>query len=298
MKIRKTMIAGFMGVSLSSVAFSRGLPSVLTVGTDLVAIGSVAGHPARFKMQADGTSTLVLNPDAAGRFGLRGGWFRVLVKVGPVPVNGQSGVTHFVVGGQDSRRRIGWFDRPIAPGFDGALGPSAVPQDVVVFQLRGPSPGEKRTVLPMANQGYGGVGTFVIARGQRIFVQWDMSKRTNSATAAAAADIADISGGQFVGKPWHEVVALGVERPVRRVILAREFVVGPFRLASLVARTTDYGDTSTIPDADADQSEIVVTAQGKKSKLVRALSIGQDAMAGCSSITFDKPKRQIILSCR
>jgi hypothetical protein len=298
MKTRKMMIAGFMAASLASVAFSRGLPSVLTVGADQIAIGSVAGHPARFKVQADGTSTLVLNPDAAGRFGLHGGWFRVLVKVGPVPVNGQSGVTHFVVGGQDSRRRVGWFDRPIAPGFDGVLGPSAVPQDVVVFQLRSAFPGEQRTVLPMADQGYGGVGTFVIVHGQKIFVQWDMSKRTNSATASAAADIADVSGGQFVGKPWHEVVALGVERPVRRVNLTREFVFGPFRLASLVARTTDYGDTSTIPDADADQSEIIVTAHGKKSKVVRALSIGQDAMAGCSSITFDKRAKQIRLSCR
>ena len=43
--------------------------------------------------------------------------------------------------------------------------------------------------------------------------------------------------------------------------------------------------------------EPYMTARGKKAKGYRTVIVGSDAMAGCSSLTFDKAARQIVLMC-
>lgn len=260
--------------------------------------GTVAGRPARLQLLPNGSSTLIMNPDAAARFGLKAGWLGVSARVGPVAIKGRSAVVRYGVNGPDGRRRVAWFDRPFAPGFDGAVGPMAVPQPVIAFRLRPPVAGERRTVLPLIDRGYGGAGTILLVGEQRIFVKWAPTKRHNGATAATGAAVAAAHGGQFSGRPWHEPLAFGVERPVRRLALARPLAIGPLRIDSLVTRTSDYGDTGNVPDADADPSEILVTGRGKASKPIYTMEIGMDAMQACSSLVFDKPARQIVLNCR
>lgn len=274
------------------------LPGTLIIAPDRVVTGAVNGQPARFRMQANGTSTLVLNPDAAARLGLRGGWIKVGAKVGPVLVRGQTAVTRYAVVGHDQRKRVGWFERPTAPGFDGDLGPASVPHPVVVFQLRPPVAGERPVVLPLADMGLRGLGTSLTIGGQTIFVTWALDRRDSVATAAAGAVLAPPLGGQFVGAPGRATFAFGVERPVRRLRLDHPLALGPLRLDAVQVRTADYGNVSAIPVADSDPGEIVVTGSRKSGKALYALQIGTEAMAGCSSLVFDKPRRQIILHCR
>jgi hypothetical protein len=298
MKARISLSAAITaGLLASGEALPRSAPTTLVIGPDWAVTGAVEQSPARFKVQANGTSTLVLNPDAAERFGARGGMFAVRIRVGPVAVNGRTAVMHFSAGQQQTRRRIGWFERSIAPGFDGVLGPAAVPQDRVVFQLRPARAGERRHVLPLADRGYGGVGSWISVDGQKVLVQWDLSKRQNAATGAAGVDLAIAYGGGFVGQPSQSVIEFGIARPVRQLRLARPLSLGPLQLDSFETRTTDLGDTGAIPDVSTDQNEIVVTARGKKAKGYRTVIVGSDAMAGCSSLTFDKAARQIVLMC-
>ncbi len=70
-------------------------------------------------------------------------------------------------------------------------------------------------------------------------------------------------------------------------------------MTQLSVRTADTGSTATIADADApgDPDEVVVTGKGKHDPKKDWLSIGADQLGRCSSIVFDKPARQVRLSC-
>jgi hypothetical protein len=277
-------------------------PAPLIIGPDQLVPGSVNGRPLRFQMLANGVSLPILNPDTARSIGLKAGWIGAHAKVGPVMVPGSNAVIDYSVAGAKAKRRALWFERPIATGADGALSPASVPQSVVIFQLRPARPGEQRFVLPMApTVGWGGLGTTILIGGQKLLVQWDFSHSAAIGTAAAGADIAAGTGAQFKGAARLEPIRMGIERPVRPLVLPAPLAIGPIRLTMILTRTGDSGDVSAIGDADladGDPGEIVVTGKNaKKSKAQHWLMIGRDATAGCSSIMFDKPAAQIILNC-
>jgi hypothetical protein len=289
--------AVLLTVTLGGPAISAASVSTLMIGADLLVNATVGSHSARLRFMSGGPAALVLNPDAAQRFGAKGSLFGAQAKVGPVLVKGRMATMSFAIGGQNSRGRVAWFDRAIAPDHDGALGPMSAPQDVVTVQLQSAQAGERSFELPMINQGNGSVGTSANLDGQELFIQWDLTRQENLATAAAGTILAKALDGQFSGKSRQAMIAFDIGRPARSLNLSRALAVGPLRLDSIVTRTSDYGDTSGIADADADPSEIVVTARGKKSKAIYTLQIGRDAMQGCSSLTFDKRRKLIILSC-
>jgi hypothetical protein len=300
MNHRNFLLGALIVASLASAALARKMPlSTLVIGPNATVDGQVASQSAKFLFKANGPSTLILNPDAAVRFGLKTGFIGIglRIKVGPVGIAGNTSVTRYSVNGYEQKKRIAWFVRPVATGYSGTLGPSAFAQNVVTLQLRPSKSGEQTHMFPLVDRGYLGVGTWAKVGKQQIFVQWDMSSRHSSATAAAGAALAASNTGQFVGKVWQDAIAFGVERPVRRMTLSSPFRLGPLHIDSFVTRTTDYGDTRGIPDADADQNEIVVLGKSKSSKAISTVAIGTDAMVSCSSITFNKKLKQILLRC-
>ncbi len=289
--------AVLLTVTLGRSAISAASVSTLMIGPDLLVNMTVGSHSARLRFMSGGPAALILNPDAAQRFGAKGGLFGAQAKVGPVVVKGRTASMSYAIAGQNSRGRVAWFDRAIAADFHGALGPMSAPQDIVTIQLRAAQAGERSFALPMINQRSGAVGTTANLDGQELFIQWDLTRQENLATAAAGSILAKTHDGQFSGKSRQAMIAFDIGRPARSLNLSRVFAVGPLRLDSIVTRTSDYGDTSDISDADADPGEIIVTARGKKSKAIYTLQIGRDAMQGCSSLTFDKPRMLIILTC-
>jgi hypothetical protein len=292
-------IAVFMAATPLSLAAapSHDGGNELVVGSNGVVNATVNGHAARLLLSGDGSSAPVFNPEAAARLGLKAGWVGVAVKVGPVTVNGRTAVARLSVGDAPFKRRVAWFERSIAPGLDGMIGPSSLKQPVVTFVIHPAVSGEREFTVPLIDKGYQGLGT-VTAEHATMLVQFDVGRATSLATAAAANDIALRHGGAFVGVMQQATMRLGVDRPVRAMELARPFVLGPLRLNRLDVRTSDYGSTSAIPDKAADPDEIVVTAKGKPGRAVRTLHIGLDALRHCSRIMFDKPRKQIRLSCR
>jgi hypothetical protein len=294
---RSMLTAVFMTLMSADAAMSKAEPTTLVIGPDLLVDVTISNNAARLQLLSYGPSMLLLNPDAAKRFGAKGGLFGGQAKVGPVVIKGQTTAMSFVIDGQSSRGRVGWFDRAISSTQDGAFGPMSVPQDIVTVQLRAAQAGERRFELPMINQGNGSVGTNMTVNGQKLLIQFDLNRPENLATSAAGTALAEAHNGQFSEKSQPTVIAFGIERPVRTMLLGRAFEVGPLTLDRIVTRTSDYGDTSNIVDADADPSEIVVTGRGKKSKAIYTLQIGRDAMRDCSSLTFDKPRKLIILNC-
>lgn len=293
---RLPLVIALVGISAPPLlARPSGPSAALIVPPDGVVDADVAGRPSKLLMVADSGSAPILNAADAKRFGIGTGWIGIGVraKVGPVPVNGLTGVIRYRVGGQDVKRRGAWFERDIVQTYAGMIGPAAVAQSVVTFRLRDAVPGEQSFTLPLSDKGYAGMGTLV----GDLFVQFDPLRANSMATAAAGADLARAHQGSLVGAVRQETIRFGISRPVRTMHMAEPMHIGRIVLFSVDVRTSDYGDSSSIPDNAADPDEIVVTGRKAAGKSFRTLHLGADALRGCSSLTFDKARKEIRLSC-
>jgi hypothetical protein len=253
--------------------------------------GTLNGTPARLQIIPNGSKVPVLNPDAAARIGLKSGWLNIVAVVGPVRIKGSTAVIRYTAPGTQAKRRIGWFDRPAAPGFDALLGPGAIAAPVVTFRLHPENAGEVVHRLPLIDDGYGGMGSAVMIGKTRLLLRWTLDKAETTANAKAGEVIQAERGGQWTGSSRALPVAFGVHRPHRRFDLARPLAIGGFPLPALFIRTTGTDTESTDPD------EIVVTAR-KKTKGTGVIIFGRDALSACSSLTFDKTRKEIRVSCR
>jgi hypothetical protein len=266
----------------------------LTVPSDGAVQVTVNGQKSRMLLLADSSSIPVFNQGPAQQFGFKPAWISFSVRIATVRIKGWTAVVRYSVNDQPYRRRTVWFERDIAPGFAGMLGPGAVPQNVVTVQIRPPSSTERQYVLPLVENRVLGVGTML----GKIFVQFDPLRRQTMGTAAAGALLAESQGGALTGPTRQAPIRFGVERPVRTLAFARPLKVGPIELKAVAIRVLDFGSVGKIPDADADPDEIVAIGQKKKEPDYRSLHVAADALADCSSITFDKLKKRIILSCK
>ncbi len=296
----------------------------ITATLGLLLLASVATPPAERIVTGDGIVAMTINgasgrvridPAAlamplvttgfAERAGLKKGMFAVGYAVGPERVRGATDVGRIDFGAGPVKRRIGWTERPYTAAADGAVGPGGLPDPIVRFVLRGPVAGERVVALPMVEQGgLGGGWGSQFARinigGQPMRVRFDPHHARTLATAGAGARIAEVHGGRLTGEVEKAEIVFGIERPIRSMTLAQPIVVAGLPIASLGVRTADFGSAAGIADANApapDPDEIVVTARGKRDPDRDRLSIGADQLARCSSIVFDKPAKQIRLTC-
>lgn len=293
-------LAGTFASLASSPLHAAGGEETLVISADGKASGTMNGAPVSLQINASGISLPVMNPEIAQRLDLRHSIFAVQAKVGAQKVPGKTGVVKMVVAGAPQKRRILWFQRAQRAGYDGVLGPEAVPQSTVAFQL-GARPSDtpaaaKVYLLPLARQN-NRVGTYVAVGGSQIFVQWDFTRRRTLATAAAASTMAAALGGSLGGKRERQEIEFGIERPVQALHLERALAVGPLRLTDLDARVADYGTTDGIRREDGDPNEIIVTAKTKKDRNVYALTIGSEDVRNCTRIEFDKRISTIRLFC-
>ena len=198
-----------------------------------------------------------------------------------------------------------WVGRAYADVGDGSIGPGSLPEPVVRILLNAPRAGERTVALPMVDGG-GLVGRLsgnfaqIMVGGQPIRVRFDPYHPRTTVTANAATLIAQAQRGTLAGLTAPVEIAFGITRPVRTMTLATPLAVGPLAVSSIGVRTTDVGSAAAIPDADAppsDPDEVVVVAKGKRDAKRDRLTIGADLLARCSSIVFDKPAKQIRLTC-
>ncbi len=286
------MFAGLPGIA----GGAKPIQGEYLVRGDGVVAATVGGVPGKMRITPWAPAAPTLNPDYAQRIGLRGGLFGFSVKVGPVKVRGESGVTRLQFGNASFKRRVVWFERRYDAGADGAVGPGGLPVDLIRFQLKLAGAGERTATLPLVQQIFRPAMTRVVVGGRTISILFDPQHPRTLATAGAGAALAEALGGQLVGNGDTAEIAFGVTRPVRTIRLARPLVVGPLTLESMLVRVADNGSVAGIADADADPDEIVVTAKSKKDRR-DVIIIGRDQLGGCSSIVFDKKAKAIRLSC-
>ncbi|MBO9714078.1 hypothetical protein [Sphingomonas sp.] len=275
------------------------VPDPLAFGPDPVT-ARVQGAEMRLHVLPGAPSMPVINPDAAERAGLKAGPFATRALIGPVRVAGRSAVVRIDLGQGEFKRRATWFEGRMTSDADGTIGPGGIPAPVVRFALRPAAPGERSLSFALADWGYLGMGVEVPAGEDTIRLRFSTTRAQSLATASAAAAIAAVADGRFDGEPRRMPVNLGVERPVRHLALGRAFAAGPVSLTGMMVRTSDFGSTASIgvQGEEPDPDEIVVTGEKQKGKRRMVVEVGADALAGCSSITFDKPAKRVVFSCR
>ncbi len=224
------------------------------------------------------------------------------IRIGPVRLDGTPSTAVIAMAGRSFLRGITWFDSPMAAGADVALGPQALPFRQVRFHLRPARPGERRLRFAIIHENLiATVVRFRIGR-QEVRLGFAPERPTSIATAAAGALLAEAYGGQLGEQRERVALATGIERPVRRMQLARPLSVEGLTIATLLVRTRDFGGQTslpgiTTPDEEAAPDEVVVTARADASPAVYYIMLGADALAPCSSITFDNVRQRVELSC-
>jgi len=262
------------------------------------------------------TRTVLIDPAALGipiitksyaeAAGMKPGMIEIGFRVGPVRIDGKSAVAEVRSGaGAAFKRRIAFAEQPYATGYDGVFGPASLADPVIRFRLRAPQPGERVVSLPMVGDGgmFGDWGSRYVVipiEGEPMRVIFNPRNPRSTTNAGGAVRLARAYGGQLSGAATQQEIVFGVTRPIRTMTLKTPVAIGPFAMSQLGVRTVDFGSTATIADADApagDPDEVVVTGKGRRNPKKDWLSIGADQMNRCSSIVFDKPARQVRLSC-
>ena len=225
-----------------------------------------------------------------------------VIRIGPVRLDGTPATAFIAMAGKGFLRGVTWFEAPMAAGADVALGPQALPWNQVRFRLRPAQPGERRLRFPIVRETL--IATVVRFRvgGQEVRLGFAPQRPVSVATAAAGALLAETHGGALGAQRERIVLAAGIERPVRPMRLARPLSVEGLSIASLLVRTRDFGGETSLPGLEADDAEtsadeVVVTARADASPAVYYIMLGADALAPCSSITFDNLHRRVELSC-
>ncbi|TCP91517.1 hypothetical protein C8J42_103201 [Sphingomonas sp. PP-CE-1A-559] len=309
-------------VLVSSVALAGDTaPAIRDVPVGGMIAATIDGKPVILRVDPAAPGLVFVTTAVAERLALKGGALGLGYSVGGQGAMQATTVRPMTFGTNAVKRRIGfpsrkhepkgkaadlrWVGRPYADVGDGSIGPASLPEPVVRILLNAPRADERTVALPMVDGGglLGKLsGTFaqIMIGGQPIRVRFDPYHPRTTVTANAATLIAQAQRGTLAGLTAPVEIAFGIARPVRTMTLATPLLVGPLALSSLGVRTTDVGNAAAIPDADApppDPDEIVVVAKGKRDANRDRLTIGADLLDRCSSIVFDKPAKQIRLTC-
>lgn len=246
----------------------------------------------------------VLNPDAIGKFNLKANALAdalgIEAVVGLTKIAGHTRKAEFAFGSDSRSLRTLWFDKPVAPDFDGELSPAAVPQQRIVLNTGRPA-ATTLTSFPLQVDGKR-VGTTLKIGEADIFVMFNPLAQQSMASASAGQEIAKVNGGIWSGQQEQAAIYLGVQRPVRELTLAHPLKLATLDISKLLVR--DNGRVTGVAepmDQSADSNEVTlpavtVNAQTQAKPSYR-LTLGRDVLEHCASITFDKAAKRIDLRC-
>ena len=287
-------------------------PAAITLPADAAIDASINGQTVRLSLATGGVDRITLNSAAVARLGLKpaGLMGKANVRIGRTKVlNGRNAPGKVALNGLAFSQRIFWFDGAGPIPEDGSIGPMALPHGRVTVTLQPGSAGSDWATPLLGNINSGAYG-LVRGEGYGFGLSVDVSGRMALplVSAAVGADLAAALGGRLEGAPWDEEIYLGVRRPVRRLVLSRPLVMGPFRFEAVAVRVTDRRDATAQlasgqvapSDAEDDPSEIVVSADsGRKRPVARFLTLSRTQLqaAGCSALVIDKTARQLRLRC-
>ncbi len=259
---------------------------------DPVVDATVAGVPAKLAVVLD--QGVYLAPPFAEKVPLPwkpGGY----EEVGRVRVPFRQAAGEVAVAGVATPRALSVHDGPCCRGHEGAIGAAELPWSVVRFG-EGSGAGEQR--YPAENDDESGLS-----------IPWRVGKSTvhivlapdapeTLATASAAAIIAGTYGGHFEGQARQAVIAFGVNRQVRDMVLSRAATPLGLRLDRVAVRLADFEGTGKLPQERAGGGILVRHAPPAPQHGWPALTIGRDLLGRCPVISVYRDEAAIGLVCK
>jgi hypothetical protein len=250
----------------------------------------INGRPVQFEVDTRLPDGLALSRAAAQRLRVRQVPFlgiAIAADGGDSRVSGRIARPRIVFDGEDSRAFAGVFPVPVTTRGDGAIGPGAMPHDLITITLGAEQPGARDITFPLENGdvwlGRADVG------GRPVRVEFDV---INSATVfnRPASRMFDASGGIVAeGEVVDTPMLLGLRtmmQPIRT-----DLTVGGLALTTARARTNS-------PLLGADEEGAVVVS-GEDNGIEPRITIGRGALiaARCSSISVDRRAKRMTLRC-
>jgi hypothetical protein len=300
--------AAFLLLSLGGCATTSGTGSdaaavkVFDAQSEFIVMAETKGRPLRLKVDTGAPWFVLLNGSVAKSLRLVGTRSATLT-IGPVKLKGKTRTQKFTFGGVAATRPVMWFDREAVRGADGVINPANLPWDRVTMRLGQPRANEQIIGLPMQFDRERGLYHKYSFAGQSILTRFTLADSLTTATGAAAAVIAKRKNGLWDGSAFSHPVRYGVVRPVRTMVLGQPLSVNGFTLSELAVRVWDDRGAFRLPEEQlpADEIEDEIVIDGKRRRFPGAahfwLMIGRDDLDRCSSITYDKRKRRLNLSC-
>lgn len=282
-------------------------------GDNTVAV-KIAGRPLRLRIEAAAPGLPLLPRELATDLSLKGRGLLALgvgYHIGNETFLGRTANVQFEwPGNKPARRRVGWLSRDYRPFTDGTIGPAGVPAPIVRFQLHPRREGEVPLALPLDIPGGIAGALFgdwffldgeIDIGGEPVKLRFDPHSAVTLATAPTALAIKRAQGGTLTNVTGDQEIAYGIVRPYRVLRLARPLILGGIALSNVGVRITDVDMIGRDPvekeSAAQDPDEVVVVAKNKKRARKGIITLGADALVGCSEIVFDKPAKQVKLSC-
>ena len=256
-----------------------------------------------------------MGPSAAARIGLRN-----TPDSSPVTITGtgifiptiRSLVSFAIEPVTAEKRWVGWLERELADqsrlcgdrsDADGSIGLESLPENRITFRLREPQPGERVFEIPVTQ----GVSLYIpVKLGDVITeVRFWLHEKCNSASAQAGANLATLRDGRWDGPISIEQIS-GAAHPFRPIKLGRPLSIAGLPLHRIFVQIDQpTGRFKLPPDQDFAQgkteklNDILVTGKKRKADVPwnHILVLGGDAFAGCSSLTYNKRRKVITVSC-
>ena len=277
---------------------NQNAPSSLELDRDRpLATILIDGRETTMEVAPDGPNSPIVNASVATELGKRGSMVKGKHMVGRTGVSASSNMARIDYGdGQRVRNRIFWFEKNWTEIAEGRMGPNLLPYKLVTYRLGEEHPDERAITLPMLAHGRAGFRAETTIDGTAIPVIFTFDRSETMVTASTGALLASVYGGSMAGAARDTKLEMGFDRPVREMEFDTPVTIGELLLRDVVIRTTETGSTADIPDEDQDPNEIVVSAKGKQ-RPVHSIFIGTASFADCSSLSFDKERKEIRLSC-
>lgn len=270
------------------------------LGDDRVITVTINGRETPVEVAPNGADSPVVAPNVAQELGLKGSMIGGVRMVGNTRFSARSNVIRLGFdAGKPEKRRTFWFEQPWGQLGEGRIGPATLPEDIVTFRIAPSAAGEQVIALPMDDQGLRGMVTHFTVGDEKVAAYFSFERGETMMPASTGMLLAIAYGGKLTGEARDIPIELGVSRPVQPIVFDDPIMLGALPVTNFVVRTKDTGSIGDIPldtDAEIDESEIVVTADSKR-KVRHHIIVGLDSLQGCSTLTFDKPAKQIRLSC-
>ena len=260
---------------------------------------AVNGVPLRLRVTLDAHGFVILNRAAARRAKLGRGDRRMVMAIGPVRLKGRGVQAPVTIGGRTAEMLLGWYDAPVDPAADGVISPGALPYDRVRLRYLPTAPG--RHTLAYRVQFGEGDGLHVpidVGGGYSIAVRFAPDAADTIAAGAAAAMMAETHGGTLSTAPFHVEIGFGITRPARWLTLRSPVRVGAAAVDRLLMRTSDFLGTHRLPrDAAITPDEILVSAARARQEALYRMTLGRDALGGCTEADYARAERLLLLRC-